>query len=212
MANRSNRVLAEYSAEGSAAVLRHRSQGSALLLVLFAIILLTGLITATVGFVKNDVDEYGALNKEFRARLLAESGLAFGIHPQVQNEDRPLLEQQTPDGGRFQVTISSESTKLNVNSLLQAGRDDLLENLFARWGVAPKDAEAAVKGLRNYLSGPLRTQSASQSTNAIQAARKARTSANGHSTRLAKHKRHSIGSTIRRCRRNELSTGIRPGH
>jgi general secretion pathway protein K len=96
--------------------------------------------------------------------------LAFGIHPQVQNEDRSLLEQQTPDGGRFRVTISSESTKLNVNSLLQAGRDDLLENLFARWGVAPKDAEAAVKSLRNYLSNPLRTQSASQITNAIQAA------------------------------------------
>ena len=79
MAYRSNRVLAGYSVECSASVLRHRSQGSALLLVLFAIILLTGLITATVGFVKNDVDEYGALNKEFRARQLAESGLAFGI-------------------------------------------------------------------------------------------------------------------------------------
>ena len=167
MAYRSNRVLAEYSA---AAVLRHRSQGSALLLVLFAIILLTGLITATVGFVKNDVDEYGALNKEFRARQLAESGLAFGIHPQVQNEDRSLLEQQTPDGGRFQVTISSESTKLNINFILQAGRDDLLENLFARWGVAPKDAKAAVKGLRDYLSNPLRTQGAPPSANVIQAA------------------------------------------
>ena len=170
MAYRSNRVLAGYSVECSASVLRHRSQGSALLLVLFAIILLTGLITATVGFVKNDVDEYGALNKEFRARQLAESGMAFGIHPQVQSEDRSLLEQQTPDGGRFQVTISSESTKLNVNALLQAGRDDLFENLFGRWGVAPKDAEAAVKGLRNYLSSPQRTQPALQTTNAVQAA------------------------------------------
>ena len=170
MAYRSNRVLAGYSVECSASVLRHRSQGSALLLVLFAIILLTGLITATVGFVKNDVDEYGALNKEFRARQLAESGMAFGIHPQVQSEDRSLLEQQTPDGGRFQVTISSESTKLNVNAILQAGRDDLLENLFGRWGVAPKDAEAAVKGLRNYLSSPQRTQPPLQSTNAVQAA------------------------------------------
>src|SRR5271165_1958058 len=169
MANRSNRVLAEYSTECGAAVLRHRSQGSALLLVLFAIILLTGLITATVGFVKNDVDEYGALNKEFRARQLAESGLAFGIHPLVQSEDRSLLEQQTPDGGRFQVTISSESTKLNVNAILQAGRDDLLENLFGRWGVAPKDAEAAVNGLRNYLSSPQRTQPPLQTTNAVQA-------------------------------------------
>jgi general secretion pathway protein K len=169
MANSSNRVLAEHSAHCGAALRRHRSQGSALLLVLFAIILLTGLITATVGFVKNDVDEYGALNKEFRARALAESGLAFGTHPQVQNEDRSLLEQQTPDGGRFHVTISSESTKLNVNFILQAGRDDLLQNLFARWGVAPKDAEAAVKGLRDYLSNPLRTQSASSNASVIQA-------------------------------------------
>src|ERR1700719_5416889 len=101
MAYRSHRVIGEYSAEGSPALLRHRSQGSALLLVLFAIILLTGLITATVGFVKNDVDEYGALNKAFRARQLADSGLAFGIDPQVQNQDRALLDQKMPDGGQF---------------------------------------------------------------------------------------------------------------
>jgi general secretion pathway protein K len=168
MADSSNRVLAAHSADGRSAVLWGRNRGSALLLVLFAIILLTGLITATVAFVKNDIDEYGAVNKEFRARQLAESGLAFGIHPQVQNEDRALLEQQTPDGGRFRVAISSESTKLNINSLLQEGRDDLLERLFARWGVAPKIAEAAVEGFLNYLSNPLRAQMASQSTNIAQ--------------------------------------------
>jgi Type II secretion system (T2SS), protein K len=165
MADSSNRILAADSADCRSAVLCRRNRGSALLLVLFAILLLTGLITATVAFVKNDIDEYGAVNKEFKARQLAESGLAFGIHPQVQNEDRSLLEQQTPDGGRFRVIISSESSKLNINSVLQASRDDLLENLFARWGVAPKIAEAAVEGLRKYLSNPLRTQVASQSTN-----------------------------------------------
>ena len=129
-----------------------RRRGSALLLVLFAIILLSGLVTATVGFVSNDVDEYGALNKEFRARQLAESGLAFGIDPQVQNQDRALLDQKMPDGGQFHVLISSESTKLNVNFILQNGRDDLLENLFIRWGVLPKAADAAVEGLKKYLS------------------------------------------------------------
>jgi general secretion pathway protein K len=168
MAGSSNRVLAAHSADGRSAVLSRRNRGSALLLVLFAIILLTGLITATVAFVKNDIDEYSAVNKEFRARQLAESGLAFGIHPQVQNEDRSLLEQQTPDGGQFRVGISSESTKLNINSLLQNGRDDLLERLFARWGVAPKTAEAAVEGLGNYLSNPQRAQMGSQSTNIAQ--------------------------------------------
>jgi general secretion pathway protein K len=158
MADRSNRVLVEGSGgspkpvERREAYFRRRCRGSALLLVLFAIILLSALITATVGFVSNDVDEYGALNKEFRARQLAESGLAFGIDPQVQNQDTSLLEQKMPDGGRFHVLISSESTKLNINFILQNGRDDLLNNLFTRWGVPPKTADAAIEGLHKYLS------------------------------------------------------------
>jgi general secretion pathway protein K len=135
-------------------------RGSALLLVLFAIILLTGLVTATVGFVSNDVDEYGALNKAFRARQLAESGLAFGIDPQVQNQDRALLEQVMPDGGRFHVFISSESTKLNINFILQNGRVDLLSNLFIRWGIAPKAADTAADALLKYLENSTTDQAA----------------------------------------------------
>jgi general secretion pathway protein K len=137
-----------------------RAEGSALLLVLFTIILLTGLITATVGFLKNDVDEYGARSKEFRARQLAESGLAFGMHPMVDNEDRSLLEQKAEDGGSFHVSIASESTRLNINFLLQSGREDLLESLFSRWGVEAKPAKAAVEGMYKYLSSPARVQTA----------------------------------------------------
>jgi general secretion pathway protein K len=144
--------------------------GSALLLVLFAIILLSGLITATVAFVSNDVDEYGALNKEFRARQLAESGLAFGIDPQVNNQDRALLDQKMPDQGQFHVLISSESTKLNINFILQNGRDDLLTKLFIAWGVAAKAADAAVAGFHSYLSKPLTTQPVSGAAQTIQAA------------------------------------------
>ena len=137
-----------------------RAKGSALLLVLFTIILLTGLITATVGFLKNDVDEYGARSKEFRARQLAESGLAFGMHPMVDNQDRSLLEQKAEDGGSFHVSIASESTRLNINFLLQSGREDLLESLFSRWGVEAKPAKAAVEGMYKYLSSPARVQTA----------------------------------------------------
>jgi general secretion pathway protein K len=145
-----------------------QQSGSALLLVLFAIVLLSGLITATVAFVSNDVDEYGALNKEFRARQLAESGLAFGIDPQVTNQDRALLDQVMPDKGRFHVLISSESTKLNINFILQNGRDDLLTKLFIGWGVAPKVADAAAAGFHSYLSKPLTDQPASGGAQTIQ--------------------------------------------
>lgn len=138
-----------------------RDRGSALLLVLFAIILLTALVTGTVGMVRNDVDECGALSKAFRARQLAESGLAFGINPQVQNQDRALLEQKMPDGGQFQVLISSESTKINANFLLANGRGDLLSNLFIGWGIPAETADAAVEGLKKYLSNPVGNQLAS---------------------------------------------------
>jgi general secretion pathway protein K len=166
MADRSNRVLVDGIAgstePGERSETFSRRRGSALLLVMFAIILMTGLITATVGFVRNDVDEYSALNKEFRARQLAESGLAFGMEPQVQNQDRGVLEQVMPDGGRFRVFISSESTKLNINFILQNGRDDLLDTLFANWGVDPKTAESAVDGMHKYLlNKPVSDQPAS---------------------------------------------------
>ena len=101
---------------------RHADNGSALLLVLFTIMLLTGLITGAVEFLKNDVDEYGARSKEFRARQLAQSGLAYGSVPVVQNADRGLLEQQMNDGGSFRVVISSESTKLNIKLTWQPKR------------------------------------------------------------------------------------------
>jgi general secretion pathway protein K len=164
MADRANSVLVHRLLNTSGFVAcqlaGRRCRGSALLLVLFAIILLTALVTATVRFVSDDVDEYGALNKEFRARQLAESGLAFGIDPQVQNQDKGLLEQVMPDGGRFHVFISSESTKLNINFILQNGRDDLLSDLFIRWGVDPKVADAAAQGLRSYLSNTVSNQPA----------------------------------------------------
>jgi hypothetical protein len=110
------------------------------------------------------------LNKEFRARQLAESGLAFGIDPQVKNQDRALLDQEMADQGRFHVLISSESTKLNINFILQNGRDDLLTKLFVGWGVAPKAADAAVAGFHSYLSKPLTNQPASGEANNIQTA------------------------------------------
>ena len=61
MANRSDRNLVSgisRSAGFESGMRLRREAGSALLLVLFAIILLTGLITATVAFVSVDVDEY----------------------------------------------------------------------------------------------------------------------------------------------------------
>ena len=129
-----------------------REKASALLLVLFTILLVSSLVVSVITFLKSSVDEYSAFNHQFRARQLAQSGLAFGLNPQTDNVDRGLLNQRAADGGEFQVTITSESTRLNINFLLQNDRDDILQTLFRKWGVETNAALAAVQGLRDWVT------------------------------------------------------------
>jgi general secretion pathway protein K len=131
---------------------RRPHEGSALLLVLFTILLVSSLVVSVIAFLKSSVDEYATFNHQFRARQLAQSGLAFGLSPQIDNRESGLLNQTLADGGQFQVTITSESTRLNVNFLLQSGREDILQTLFRRWGVETNATLAAVQGLRNWVT------------------------------------------------------------
>src|SRR5580704_7845042 len=127
--------------------------GSALLLVLFTLLLISSLILSAMAFLESGVEDYGALNHQFQARQLARSGLAFGLNPQVTNQDTTLLNQRFKPAGEFRVVISSESTKLNVNSLLEQGRDDILGTLFLQWNVPLKAVNEAINGLKKWTNG-----------------------------------------------------------
>ena len=127
--------------------------GSALLLVLFTLLLISGLVLSALTFLESGVEDYGALNHQFRARQLARSGLAFGLNPQISNQDTSLLNQKFKPSGEFQVVISSESTKLNVNSLLEQGRDDILQTLFLRWNVPLDAVNEVINGLKKWTNG-----------------------------------------------------------
>ena len=146
----------------------HQSNGSALLLVLFTLLLISGLILSALSFLESGVEDYGALNHEFQARQLARSGLAFGLNPQVTNQDSGLLNQKFKPSGEFHVAISSESTKLNINSLLEQGRDDILQTLFLQWNVSLKAVNEAINGLKKWTNGNQEIQPVG--TNASQAA------------------------------------------
>jgi general secretion pathway protein K len=127
--------------------------GSALLLVLFTLLLISGLILSAMAFLESGVEDYGALNHQFQARQLARSGLAFGLNPQVTNQDTTLLNQKFKPTGEYHVVISSESTKLNVNTLLEQGRDDILQTLFLQWNVPLKAVNEAINGLKKWTNG-----------------------------------------------------------
>jgi general secretion pathway protein K len=135
--------------------------GSALLLVLFTLLLISGLVLSAVTFLESGVEDYGALNHQFRARQLARSGLAFGVNPQISNQDTALLNQKFKPNGEFHVVITSESTKLNVNSLLSQGRDDILQTLFLQWNMSLGAVNDVINGLKKWTNGTKMAQSAS---------------------------------------------------
>jgi DNA uptake protein ComE-like DNA-binding protein len=145
-----------FSARGSWQVAAGASRGtnqrgSALLLVLFTILLISSLIISAVEFVRHDVDEYAVLNRRFQSRVLAQSGVAFALAPQVRNEDRDLLEQTGNNGGRFRVLIASESAHLNINFVLETNRDYLLQTLFRKWGLTSREIDPAIAGLHHFI-------------------------------------------------------------
>lgn len=120
-----------------------RERGSALLLVMWLITMLSMLIYSTVAVISHDVDITISQKKAFRARQLAEMGINIACNPVVKESDTALLNQIMGDGESFNVTIRGEGGRFNVNTLLQAKSRDFFERTFELWGLE-KDAASAL--------------------------------------------------------------------
>lgn len=126
-------------------------QASALLLVLWAIVTMSLAVIGVVEYVGYNLDEAQSLNRDFRLRQIAESGLAFAFHPQIA-EDDPLLRGTLDDDGRFDVKLQSETARLNVNFLIRTGHEDILERLFAKdWKLSSSDSRMVIAGFIRWM-------------------------------------------------------------
>jgi type II secretory pathway component PulK len=133
----------------------HRSvsprRGSALLLVLGTIILLSALVFGVVQMIDLDFGEIVSEQRDFHARLLAESGLALGMHAQISPTDSQR-NRTMPGGGRFEVTIESENARININTVLSKERDQkiILKNLFDQWGLKADERDQVIDCLLDW--------------------------------------------------------------
>jgi type II secretory pathway component PulK len=120
-----------------------------LMLVLWAVALLSMTIMAVIELVSFGQDDTIVRNRQFHARLLAESGIAIASHPRIEPGD-PLLNKEFDDGGSFRVLITSESARLNINALLERKDEDTLRNLFRSWNINSKDANMIIDCLGDW--------------------------------------------------------------
>jgi type II secretory pathway component PulK len=125
-------------------------KGSALLVVLWVIALLSMLIITSMMVAMQDVETVTSRRMVFEARLLAEAGLAVGVHPSIKAGD-PLLRKKVSSVESYEVNITTEESRLNIDALLTEDKRPVLERVFQAWGLAPVDAEMVVDCLMDWV-------------------------------------------------------------
>lgn len=128
----------------------HQRRGSALLAVLWIVALLSMLVATTSLLVMQDVDTVGTRRQMFRARMLAEMGLAFAAHPDVRPDD-PLLRQEIADGEGFEVEMIGEDGRLNPNLLIQRQDRETFRRVFRAWGMDLMQSDSLFDALTDWV-------------------------------------------------------------
>jgi general secretion pathway protein K len=130
---------------------RPASSGAALLLVLWAIAVLSFAVLWVADLVGLEQQSGSAAARDLSARQIALSGLALGLHPQVTREDTALLNQDLPGGGKLRVRIRGEGARFNINRLLAEPDRISLKNLFIIWGLTNDEADILTDRLTDWV-------------------------------------------------------------
>ncbi len=134
---------------------RHRHRrgraGSALILVFWCLLLLSLAVFGVVEIVELSVEHAAHEQSALLAEAAASSGVAVGEEPQLLRDD-PVLTQETAPGSGFEVTISSEGARLNLNFLLITHHQDVLVSLFTHWGMKMDEAQHAAACLYDWVT------------------------------------------------------------
>ena len=126
-------------------------RGSSLLLVLWAIMLMSFAVVGLVSHLSRGLDESIYAEKEFRARLLLQSARTLAAHPEIEWGD-PLLHQDVSSISSYEVFITTEGTRLAINQLATNSTERLFAlRLFEKWGMDRREAEALAEAIADWI-------------------------------------------------------------
>jgi type II secretory pathway component PulK len=125
-------------------MLRTTKSGAALLLVLWAITVISFAVLWAANVVNLELETTISDSAGLRARQIAVSGVALGLHPQVKREDTELLNRDFGAGERMEVRVRGEGARFNINQLIQQQDRITMVNLLTLWGLNPDEANALI--------------------------------------------------------------------
>lgn len=110
---------------------KSRRAGTALILVLWALLLLSAMVFGWARFIDREITLTHEANLGLEARVLAESGVAVALHPQVSPQT-PILDEEIAPGRRYHVELTGEGGKLNVSWII-AGEEPAKLAIFKKY-------------------------------------------------------------------------------
>lgn len=130
---------------------RHpRQRGSALMLMIWAVLLMSITVLGVVQYIQSSAKEATLAAYEFRALHLAESGLAVGMHPSTRRGDLVLKQAVGPDSG-FDVVINYEGARIPINYATDERLREAIYNLFIYWQLDAESAAIAADSLADWI-------------------------------------------------------------
>ena len=128
-----------------------RNRGAALMAVLWLIAILALACMATLRVISFDLELASAKVHGSRARQVAEMGIAVGVNDKVKRSD-PLLHRVNSETGEgFDVKITSEGGRFNINLILGKEDKPLLSSIFVSWGLELDVAQEIADAMADWV-------------------------------------------------------------
>lgn len=131
----------------------HRREGSSLLIVFWALLMLTGVVFVWADWIQHDYMLHAEANRQVEARAMAYSGLQIALHPKVTRLT-PLLRQEMGENRGYEVTMVSEGGKLNLRWWME-GEDPRKMDILKRWmeqhGLSFQEREVLMDSMLDYV-------------------------------------------------------------
>jgi len=131
-------------------ITRFSNRGSALIAVYWMIAILGMVVFGSATLLKSDTGAARLLRDRAFAKRYAEMGIEIGRHPRMEQYD-PLLAGGDENGGSYEVTLTTEEARFNLNTLLLNSDRLVLKRIFTHWGLDPETNSLVVDALKDWV-------------------------------------------------------------
>ncbi len=130
--------------------MKNSQRGSALILVLWCVLVLSISILAAARLIEWGIAGQRIDSRRFDAKQLALTGIAYGCDPKIEKMD-PLLNQEFGSKKKLRVLVGSEGGRININRLLAREDYSVLADLFKQWGLGESEVATLTDCLKDWV-------------------------------------------------------------